>query len=91
MKLVHKVNIENKIRDVKSSLIAEVIASRNSQIQCGYNFEVFTMYREYLYNIFIDYSKEFLSKFTLTDIDHKVWCYYSDTVSYTHLTLPTKA
>ena len=78
MKLVHKVNIENKIRDVKSSLIAEVIASRNSQIQCGYNFEVFTMYREYLYNIFIDYSKEFLSKFTLTDIDHKVWCYYSD-------------
>lgn len=78
MKLVHKVNIENQIRDIKPSLIAEVIESRNSHIQYGYNFEVFTIYREYLYKIFIDYSKKFLSNFTLSDINHKVWCYYAD-------------
>lgn len=77
MKLIHRVNIRNEIVDIKDSLIAEILESRKFQ-SYGYNFQVSTVYQEYLYNIFIDHSKKFLNSFTLSNADHRVWCYYAD-------------
>ena len=76
MKLFYHQNVTKKILPIKNLLLEEILQSRVSQR--GYNFEVNTVYTEYLYNILLKFSREVLNPFTLTESTLKVWCYYAD-------------
>jgi len=73
--MIHKVNIKSQIIDYVDDIKNDIIKTRYKQ---NFNFEVFTEYKDKLYNIFIEESKKVLNEFTLKDENFRLWCYYTD-------------
>ena len=78
--MIHIVNIKNQIsKEVVDDIKIDILKTRHNQ---DYNFEVFTKYKNRLYDIFIKQSKRILKKFTLKDENFSLWCYYTDHTYY---------
>ena len=74
-RLIYKVNVKSDFQDLKVDIINDALKTRHKQ---NFNFEVFTDYKQKLYDTFINHSENLLNDFTLKDKDFKLWCYFTD-------------
>tara|TARA_R110001632_G_scaffold123844_1_gene236564 strand:- start:422 stop:931 length:510 start_codon:yes stop_codon:yes gene_type:complete len=74
---VYKLNLKKQLKNKKEELIKDILNSKHKDTGSGYNFRLFTKYKDYLYNLFIKESKKILNPFTFKDKNFKVWCYFS--------------
>ena len=70
---VYKLNLKKQLKNKKEELIKDILNSKHKDTGSGYNFRVFTKYKDYLYDLFIKESKKILNPFTFKDKNFKVW------------------
>jgi len=79
-KPVYKFNLKKELKNKKAEIIKDILRSKEKAGDYktkGYNFEVFTKYNDYLYDLFIKKSEKLLNPFTLKNTPLKVWCYFT--------------
>lgn len=76
--MIHVTNIKKKIKPFYENLINECIRQRPKSIENGNNYFLDTKYKNELYNIVLNESKNRLKEFSLKDNEYKCWCYFSD-------------
>ena len=77
---VHKLNLQKELQNKKEEIVKDILKAKHEAKDYrtqGYNFEVFTKYNDYLYDLFIEKSKKLLNTFTIKDSQLKVWCYFT--------------
>ena len=77
---VYKLNLKKELKNKKSEIVKDILKSRDKAGDYkarGYNFEIFTRYNDYLYDLFIKKSRELLNSFTIKDSPLRVWCYFT--------------
>ena len=78
-KLLYSFNIEDALKNIKKPLIQECLDQRTTlNEKTSYNFELYSKYTNYLYNIFYNISKANLNTFSLKDVNFKTWGYVTD-------------
>ena len=76
---IYKFNLKKELEKINKSLIKECERDRfNFNKQIENNFYLNSKHKNFLYNLFLKYSKKVLNKFTLKDTDFKCWGYFSD-------------
>jgi hypothetical protein len=76
----HKLNLKTELKNKKAEIVKDILKSKSEAGDYktrGYNFEVFTRYNDYLYDLFIKKSKKLLNYFTIQDSPLKIWCYFT--------------
>jgi len=79
-KPVYKFNLKKELKNKKAEIIKDILRSKEKAGDYktkGYNFEVFTKYNDYLYDLFIKKSRKLLNSFTIKDSRLRVWCYFT--------------
>jgi len=76
--LIIKHSISEEIKNIKGSLIKECLKQRSNLKKKDNNFLLETKHTNFLYNIFYQISNEKLNKFSLKDLNFKIWCYLTD-------------
>jgi len=79
-KPVYKLNLKKELKNKKEEIVKDILTSKHqagNYRATGYNFEVFTKYNDYLYDLFIKKSRKLLNNFTIKDNRLKVWCYFT--------------
>jgi len=75
---VYKLSLKKELKNKKDEIIKDILKTKHKEDGTpNYNFEVFTKYNDYLYNLFIKKSKKLLNNFTIKDSNLKVWCYFT--------------
>ena len=77
---VYKLNLKKELENKKEEIMKDILKSKQqagNYRATGYNFEVFTKYNDYLYDLFIKKSRKLLNNFTIKGNDLKVWCYFT--------------
>ena len=73
---VHQFNLKKELKDKKEEIVKDILKDRKRE-KYDYNFQVFTKYNDYLYDLFIKKSRKLLNPFTIKDPQLKVWCYFT--------------
>jgi hypothetical protein len=77
---VYKLNLKKELKNKKAEMVKDILKSKDKAgdyQKANYSFEVFTKYNAYLYDLFIKKSKKLLNKFTIKNLNLKVWCYFT--------------
>jgi len=74
---VHQFNLKKELKDIKEEIVKDILEDKKKREKSGYNFQVFTKYNDYLYDLFIKKSRKLLNPFTIKDPQLKVWCYFT--------------
>ena len=77
---VYKLNLKKELKNKKEEIVRDILKAKHEAgdyRRRGYNFEIFTQYNDYLYNLFIEKSKKILNHFTIKNRKLKVWCYFT--------------
>ena len=72
--------MQKELKNKKDEIVKDILKAKHEAKDYrtqGYNFEVFTKYNDYLYDLFIEKSKKLLNTFTIKDSQLKVWCYFT--------------
>jgi hypothetical protein len=84
-KPVYKFNLKKELKNKKEEIVKAILTSKHqagNYKATGYNFEIFTKYNDYLYDLFIKKSRKLLNNFTIKDNNLKVWCYLTGPGDY---------
>tara|TARA_R100001086_G_scaffold143811_1_gene75771 strand:- start:135 stop:674 length:540 start_codon:yes stop_codon:yes gene_type:complete len=84
-KPVYKFNLKKELKNKKEEIVRDILKAKHEAGAPPYrikqrefaNFEVFTKYNDYLYDLFIKKSEKLLNPFTLKNTPLKVWCYFT--------------
>lgn len=71
-------NLKKEIEPIQNNLIEECQRDKVNRFENSNNFLVNTIYKDFIYKIFIHKSSQFLGKFKISDFNFKVWCYLTD-------------
>ena len=74
---VHHLNLKKELKNKKDEIVKDILVDEKNKKKSGYNFQVFTKYNNYLYDLFIRNSIKLLNPFTIRDPQLKVWCYFT--------------
>jgi hypothetical protein len=77
--LIHIINLKDKISNIKHDIVNSAVEQRDAKVsKDNFNFELDSKHKDYIYSIFVEESKKILNKFTLSDDNFKLWCYFTD-------------
>jgi len=75
---VYKFSLKKELKNKKDEIVKDILKNQHGTDGTPhYNFQVFTKYNDYLYDLFIKKSKKLLNNFTIKDPNVKVWCYFT--------------
>jgi len=78
-KYIYNFNIKKEISNIYDNIINECIEKRPKIMnKLGNNFNLNSVYTNYIYNLFLNYLNKIFNKITLLDNDFHCWCYFSD-------------
>jgi len=77
---IYKLNLKKELKNKKEKIVRDILKAKdeagNYKVM-AYNFEIFSLYNAYLYELFMEKSKKLLNPFTLKNAPLKVWCYFT--------------
>ena len=74
---VHHLNLKKELKNKKDEIVKDILVDEKNKKKSGYNFQGFTKYNNYLYDLFIRNNIKLLNPFTIRDPQLKVWCYFT--------------